>query len=49
MVFHLEGALCPLITLRGGLLMIMRWQEFFSFCLVVIGIVSLVIQAYKKK
>jgi hypothetical protein len=34
--------------LKGGLLMV-TWLDLFTFCLVIIGVVSLVIQAYKKK
>jgi Na+/proline symporter len=34
--------------MKGGLLMI-TWLELFTFCLVIIGVVSLVIQVYKKK
>jgi hypothetical protein len=34
--------------MKGGLLMV-TWLELLTFCLVIIGVVSLVIQACKKK
>ena len=36
------------LPLEGGMRMI-TWQELFGFCLVIIGVVSLIIQAYKRK
>jgi len=32
-----------------GVMRMITWAELFGFCLVVIGVVSLIIQAYRRK
>lgn len=46
-LYHRRAFLLP--PTRGGGVMQITYSELFQFCLVVIGIIGLVIQANKKK
>ena len=43
---HLEGTSCPLH--REGVMRMLTYSELFQFCLVIIGIIGLFLQAKKK-